>query len=168
MTTSWTLPNTITQYAEDESHIEWNTNFHSINAGVGGVSLTRPLMHISRQPKNDIKMKTWYLSATNFSFQNLPEQISGLAFKFTVDRVGRVFDETIQLTYNGEFVGENKCARTVDPVQIYGGDGDLWTVTDLQTIIQDPSFGITIRMRSHPDWPHKTTPILRGIELQIY
>jgi hypothetical protein len=167
MTTVWTTPNTVTQYAEDPSHIEWNQNFSAFTSLMDGVSLTKPLEHISRQPKNDIKMKTWYLQATNFNFQNLPTAVSGIAFRFSVSRGGRVFDETVQLTYNGELIGENKCLRTVDPVQIYGGATDLWTVDNINDIIQDPSFGIAIRLRSHPDWPHKTTPILRGLELQI-
>jgi hypothetical protein len=168
MTTAWTLPNTIIQYAEDESHIGWNTNFESLKTQIGGVSLVKPLQHISRQPKNDIKMKTWYLQASNFNFQNLPNTISGIVFRLNLDRGGRVFDETIQLTYNNELIGENRCLRTVDPVQTYGGPTDTWTVESLDSIIQDPSFGIVIRLRSHPDWPHKTTPILRGLELQIH
>ena len=105
---------------------------------------------------------------TNFNFENLPETVSGIAFRLTVNRSGRVFDDTVQLTYNGELIGENKCSRTVDPIQLYGDSTDLWTVENINDIIQDPSFGITIRMKSHPDWPHKTTPILKGLELQIY
>ena len=168
MTTIWTPPTTITQYAEDPSHIEWDTNFDRLTTLFSGVSLSKPIQHISRQPKNDIKMKSWYIQATNFNFQNLPDAISGIAFKFSVNRGGRVFDDTIQLTCNGELIGENKCVRTVDPVQVYGGATDLWNVDNLSSLIQDPSFGITIRLKSHPDWPHKTTPILRGLELQIY
>jgi hypothetical protein len=168
MTTYWTTPSTVTQYAEDPSHIEWNQNFNSLTSVTDGVSLNKPLQHISRQPKNDIKMKTWYLQATNFNFQNLPTTISGISFRFSVYRGGRIFDETIQLTYINELIGENKCLRTVDPVQIYGGVTDTWTVENLDSIVRDPTFGIVIRLRSHPDWPHKTTPILRGLELQIH
>jgi hypothetical protein len=168
MTTEWTSPNTLTQYAEDESHISWNTNFESLRTQIGGVSLIKPLQHISRQPKNDIKMKTWYIQASNFNFQNIPEVVSGVSFRFSVNRGGRVFDDTIQLTYNNELIGENKCLRTVDPVQLYGGPLDTWTIENLNSIIQDPTFGIVVRLRSHPDWPHKTTPILKGLELQIY
>ena len=168
MTTIWTTPLTVTQYAEDDAHIEWESHFDRLNTGYSGVSTLKPLEHISRQPKNDIKMKTWYLQATNFNFENLPETVSGIAVRLTVNRSGRVFDDTVQLTYNGELIGENKCARTVDPVQVYGGATDLWTVENINNIIQDSSFGITIRMKSHPDWPHKTTPILKGLELQIY
>lgn len=168
MTTSWTLPNTITQYAEDESHVQWNTdNFGSLKTLNGGISLSNPLLHIARQPRNDITMKTWFISATNFNFRNLPNTISGIQCRLTIDRAGRVFDETVQLALNNILVGENNCSKTVDPIQIYGGTADLWKVNNLSDIIQDPMFGIAIRLKSHPNWPHKTTPILRGIELQI-
>ena len=169
MTTIWTSPRSITQYAEHESHIAWNTdNFDKVITLNGGVSLSAPLLHISRQPKNDILMKTWYIVASDFNFTSIPEQISGIEFRFTVDRSGRVFDDTVQLSLDNELIGENKCSRTVDPIQVYGGISDTWNVSDLSNIIQDPSFGITIRLKSHPSWPHKTTPILRGLELQIY
>lgn len=168
MSTNWTTPTIVTQYAEDESHVQWFTeNFEPVKTLYGGVSLSKPLLHISRQPKNDILMKSWFVSATNFNFQNLPTTISGVQFRFSVDRVGRVFDDTVQLTVNGELIGENKCVRTVDSVQIYGGLSDTWEVQNLNDIINDPSFGIVIRLKSHPNWPHKTTPILRGLELQI-
>lgn len=158
----------MTQYAEDDSHIPWNSeDLGAIRTLSSDGSLSKPLLHISRQPKNDIKMKTWYVRATNFNFRGPPITISGIKFRLTVDRVGRVFDDTIQLTVNNELIGENKCTRTVDPIQIYGSETDTWEVENLSSIIQDPSFGIVIRLKSHPNWPHKTTPILRGLELQI-
>lgn len=169
MSTIWTYPKTVIQYAEDESHVSWSTEtFEPVIKMIGGVSLSKPLLHIARQPKNDIKMKTWYVKATNFNFQNLPEVINGIKFRFTVDRVGRVFDETIQLTVNDEPVGENKCSQSVDAVQTYGGENDVWEVENLSNIINDPSFGIVVRLKSHPHWPHKSTPILRSLELQIF
>lgn len=168
MSTSWQTPNNIIQYAEDPSHIEWNNNFQSLTSTMGGVSLSQPLLHIARQPRNDILMKSWYLKATGFSFEDLPGVINGVKFRFSVRRGGRVFDDTVQLTVNDNLIGENRCQNTVDPVQVYGGTTDLWGVPDLTSIVSDPSFGIVIRLKSHPAWPHKTTPILNGLELQIY
>ena len=92
MTIIWTSPRSITQYAEHESHIAWNTdNFEKVITLNGGVSLSAPLLHISRQPKNDILMKTWYIVVSDFNFTGIPEQISGIEFRFTVDRseIGR-------------------------------------------------------------------------------
>ena len=167
MSTSWRTPNNIIQYAEDPSHIEWNNNFQSLTSTTGGVSLSQPLLHIARQPRNDILMKSWYVKATGFSFEDIPDIINGVKFRFSVRRGGRVFDDTVQLTVNNDLIGENRCQNTVDPVQIYGGTTDLWGVPDLTSIVSDPSFGIVVRLKSHPAWPHKTTPILNGLELQI-
>lgn len=168
MSTPWTTPTEIEQYAEDPSHIAWDTNFDSIITMNGGVSLIKPLFHIARQPKNDIKSKSWYIKATNFNFQNLPTVITGVALRITMNRQGRITDDTIQLTHGGELIGDNKCSRSLNPVNVYGGTNDVWEVSNLLDIIQDSTFGIVVRFKSHPDWPHSTTPILRGLELQIY
>lgn len=168
MSTNWTTPNVISQYAEDPSHIEWNDDYYTITTLNGGLALSKPLLHISRQPKNDIKTKTWFLSATNFNFQNLPTVISGISLRISANRQGRVTDDTVQLVHNGELIGENRCSRVVSPVNIYGGDSDTWGVENLTDIVHDSTFGIVVRFKSHPDWPHSTTPILRGLELQIY
>lgn len=168
MSTQWYTPNIITQYAEDPSHIEWNTDFDTVITLNGGVALSKPLFHIARQPKNDIKSKTWFLRATNFNFQNLPTSITGISLRMTVNRQGRVSDDTVQLVHNEELIGENRCSRAVNPVSMYGSETDNWGVANLADIINDSTFGIVIRFKSHPDWPHSTTPILRGLELQIY
>lgn len=168
MSTPWTIPTEIVQYAEDPSHIAWDTNFDSVVTMNGGVSLIKPLFHIARQPKNDIKSKSWYLKATNFNFQNIPTVITGITLKMTMTRQGRVTDDTIQLTHNGELIGDNKCSRSLNPVNVYGDSTDTWGISNLRNIIQDSTFGIVVRFRSHPEWPHSTTPILRGLELQIH
>ena len=59
MSTDWTSPTTVTQYAEDASHISWTENFSNIKSSTGRlVSTTAPLLHIARTPRNDITMKT--------------------------------------------------------------------------------------------------------------
>jgi hypothetical protein len=169
MSTFLTSPTIFNQYAEStEFDIEWNTDFNTINSMYSGLALSKPLLHIARQPKNDIKMKSWYLQLTGFNFENIPDTIAGIQLKLSVDRHGRVFDDTVQLCYQNELIGANKCTRTVDPVQFYGGITDTWEIDNLSAIVQDPSFGIVLRFKSHPDWPHKTTPTIRFVELQIY
>lgn len=172
MTTNWTLPSLVTQYAEDESHIPWNEvdDFSAIKTMNGkGTSTASPLLHIARQPRNDIKMKTHFLKATGFNFINLPDTISGITCKVTMNRHGRIADETVQLTYNGELIGENYATTNLNPISVYGGEADKWKITDINTtMIQDSSFGIVLRFRSHPQWPHSTTPTLYSIELQVH
>jgi hypothetical protein len=172
MSTIFTTPTTIIQYPEDLNHIAWfeQDNFSNIKTLNGkGTSTVRPLLHISRQPKNDINMKTYYLQATGFNFVNLPQVLSGIACRVTINRGGRIFDDTIQLCFQNNLIGINKTGQSCDPVQIYGGSTDLWDVKNISlSMIQDNSFGVTVRFRSHPSWPHKTTPIINGIELQIF
>ena len=169
--TTWTLPLTIEQYEEDISHIAWYeldgfSNLKTLN-GIG-TSTVSPLLHISRQPRNDIKMQTYFLRITGFNFLNLPETVSGIQFKLTMNRGGRITDETVQLCFNGDLIGENRAGLNLDPIQIYGSDTDSWGVDNLTLgMIQDPSFGIVVRFQSHPGWPHKTTPIVKGVELKI-
>lgn len=172
MTTAWTAPSLITQYAEDESHISWNEvdNFSSIVTMNGkGTSTSKPLLHISRQPRNDIKMKTHFLKATGFNFINLPTSVSGVVCKVTMNRHGRISDDTIQLTYNGELIGENYATKNLNPISIYGSNSDTWKIENLDlTMVRDSSFGIILRFRSHPNWPHSTTPLIYSIELQVH
>lgn len=172
MTTAWTPPSLVTQYAEDESHIPWNEidTFSAIRTMNGkGTSTSKPLLHISRQPRNDIKMKTHFLKATGFNFTNLPATVSGVVCKVTMNRHGRISDETIQLTHNGELIGDNYASTNLNPISMYGSNIDTWKIKNLNLeMIEDSSFGIVLRFRSHPNWPHSTTPLIYSIELQVH
>lgn len=165
-----TTPTIVSQYAEDSSHIAWNPNILDLtySAGISGVSTVKPLLHISRQPRNDITMQTWYIQATGFNFGILPETISGITVTIAMDRHGRITDDTIQLVYQGEPIGDNRAQLSWDPRTIYGNSTDTWKVKNLTpAMIQDPSFGILIRYQSHPHWPHSTVPTIRSIDMQV-
>lgn len=178
MTTPWTSPTTFTQYAEsgaETEHISWfNQNNFSEMLRVNGrfVCTVAPLMHIARQPRNDITMKTWYLQCTGYNFSNLPDTISSISVKLTMNRGGRIADDTVQLTYQNNLIGDNLAGpafnnvtqtSTLEPVTVYTG---AVAGIDL-SMIQDPSFGVTLRFQSHPRWPHKTAPGVDCVELQI-
>jgi hypothetical protein len=177
MTTYWTTPATITQYAQpdaEEVHVSWN-----IVSNRNPITTSAPLTHIARQPRNDLTMKTYFLSCTGYNFENLPETVTGINCRVTMNRGGRIADETIQLTYQGILIGSNQGkpafnpqnhASTLSPVTVYGGDIALWEIKDGidPSVVQDPSFGIVLRFRSHPAWPHKTTPQINAVEIQIY
>ena len=67
MTTNWTLPTNVIQYAEEggeDAHISWleTNNFHSLKDFDGkSVRTTRDLVHIARDPRHDTLQKTYYL-----------------------------------------------------------------------------------------------------------
>jgi hypothetical protein len=171
MTTPWTFPTIVEQYAEDVSHVGWNEDdgFSSLKTETAsGVPALAPLFHIARSPKFDIKNKTWYLKCTGFNFTNLPTSLSGVLLRLSMHRGGRVTDETISLCYQNNNIGKNLADLPLNPITIYGGSTDTWQVENLDiSMIQDSSFGIVLRFQSHPYWPHKTVPIINGVELQI-
>lgn len=170
MSTNWTFPTVVTQYAEDESHIAWKEeNFDNITSPSGRMVTTNGnLMHIARSPRNDITMKTFFLRASGFNFQNLPENISGITCRLTMKRGGRIVDDTVQLCYQENLIGENRAGKTIDPIQVYGTPQDLWNTNLDVSMVQDLSFGIVLRFRSHPSWPHKTAASIDTVELQIH
>lgn len=165
-----TTPTIVSQYAEDSSHIAWNPNISDLtySAGITGVSTVKPLLHISRQPRTDITMTTWYIRATGFNFSILPNSISGITVTIVMDRHGRITDDTVRLVYQGEPIGENRASLSWDPKTVYGNSTDTWKVKNLSLdMIQDSSFGVLVRYQSHPRWPHSTVPIIRSIDMQL-
>ena len=169
MSTNWTSPSILEQYAEDESHITWNSADVSLILSGTSISTSSPLLHIARQPRNDIKMKTYFLRASGFNFENLPDTISGIECKVLINRGGRITDETVQLCLNETLIGDNRANLEVHPEKVYGSSIDKWNVTNLdRSMVQDPTFGVVLRFQSHPAWPHKTTPKINSVELYIY
>jgi hypothetical protein len=175
MTTAWTLPTNIIQYAEpggESVHIPWDDS-HGFDvlksADVRGVRSLGRLSHIARSPKHDILNKTYYIRATGFDFHDLPDTLSGIELLLLVNRYGRVTDDTVELVLGGESVGENQASLRIAPEKIYGGPASLWNAKNLSVNdLQDPSFGVVIRFCSHPHWPHKDPVIIGGVRLRIH
>jgi hypothetical protein len=173
-------PTSIFQYAEDPTNqISWRSDMLHFLAysSQGGVTTVTPLTHIARSPKLDITNQTWFIQATGFNFNNLPSIISGITATVKMNRGGRVSDDTVQLCYQGVLIGDNKAQVAYDDhlnhsyltdITQYGNINDNWNIKNLTSaVLQDPSFGITMRFKSHPMWPHKTTPILYSVDIQI-
>lgn len=175
MTTYWTLPTIVSQYAEpgaELAHVPWNEidNFSSIKSLNGkSIQTTLPLLHIARSPKLDVRMKTYYIRATGFDFQNLPSVISGVEARLTSNRQGRIVDDTIQLCLDTVLIGDNQATAPIVPVKIYGSSADLWNTAALTlSDVQSTAFGIVVRLQSHHDWPHKDPAFIDAIELRIH
>lgn len=174
MTTPWTTPTTITQYAEEgaeEAHISWYpvdaVNLRTQPSGI--ICTDGELIHISRSPKYDIKNKTYYLKATGFDFKDIPETISGIEVRIKTNRNGRATDDTVQLCLEGEVIGENRATLEVLPEKIYGNSTDVWEISDTSTsILTTSTFGVIIRFKSHPDWPHKDPVSVEAVQMRIH
>ena len=174
MTTNWTLPRTVVQYAEqggEDAHVSWleTDNFAGLKSVDGkSVRTSRDLVHIAREPRHDVTEKTYYLKLTNFNFINLPTTLSGIELKISMNRLGRITDETIQLCRNNDLIGINHASLNLDPKKIYGSETDNWNTNLTMSDIQNSSFGVVIRFQSHPNWPHKSSPLIDAVELRIH
>lgn len=174
MASNWALPRTISQYSEsgaEDSHVPWLeiNNFENLKFRDGKHTKTvRDLLHIARDPKTDIKEKTYFLKLTNFNFENVPEVITGIELKLTMNRYGRITDDTIQLLLNNNVIGNNAANLDLVPIKYYGNSEELWNTNITKANILDPSFGILLRFQSHPKWPHKSTPLIDSVEIRIH
>jgi hypothetical protein len=161
MTTEWTTPATFFQYAEEgaeSAHVQWDPTLTSTNGC---------LEHVARSPKHDLRTKTYYLKATGFTFQSLPETISGIELRLSVKRRGRVTDETISLVVNDQ-PSENRATLDLAPTKIYGSATDLWSLQNVSPADLNSQFGVLIRFQAHPQWPHKDAAFIDAVELRIH
>jgi len=174
-----TSPTTVIQYADDEeTQIQWDPNTLA-SLGTVGITTVKPLLHVARSPKYDLTNTTWYMKCTGFNFTDLPTTISGITVTIKMNRGGRITDDVIQLCYQDNLIGESRAQpayiNTVNqdqsflyPTTTYGGTTDTWKVDNITTdMIQDPTFGVVVRYKSHPRWPHRTSPIMYSIAMQI-
>ena len=174
MTTAWTLPNTVSQYAEtsfENIHVSWLEidNFSSLKTkDLKSVRTSRDLVHIARDPRHDILEKTFFLKCTGFSFTNLPLIISGIEVKLTMNRFGRITDDVIQLCLDDNLIGINKADLNLDPIKVYGTASDIWETSLTAENIQSNSFGVILRFESHPNWPHKCSALIDAVEIRIH
>lgn len=174
MSTNWSLPNTVIQYAEsgaENNHVPWLEfdNFNNLkNKNNKSIKLIDNLQHIARDPKTDITNKTYYLKCTNFIFQNIPTVLSGIEVKITMNRFGRVTDDSIQLCLNDNVIGENKADLNLDMIKIYGNINDKWNTTLQVSDFLNSTFGIILRFKSHPKWPHSSNVFVDAIEIKVH
>ena len=171
MTTKWFLPNTISQYGEVEQHVPWVEDkfIYVTTDDANYLSTTHELLHIANSAVNNLKMKTYFLYLTDFKISFLPDIISGVEVEVNMKRGGRITDDTVQLRYENEFMGENRATYTLDNSTVYGSPTDLWDVPALDSsILTDQSFGVGIRFQSHPSWPHREHPMINYVRIRVW
>jgi hypothetical protein len=167
MPTKWTYPNTVTQYAESNTHVPWlnvGDDFEQMNL----VRSKKDLLHIANSLMNDYTMKTYYLVVKEFDFFDLPEIISGIEVYVNIRRTGRITDDTVQL-YLNQPLGQNLATYQIDDIKTYGNETALWGVENLTPImLDDPEFGIILRYQSHPTMPHQTAPYMEHVQIRVW
>lgn len=172
MYTSWQFPTTVSQYAEHESHISWesNTDFAEINGFDGrSIKTSKDLIYISNPTTNNIRSKTWFLVATNFNIGQIPGTISGIEVMVNANRGGRITDDTVQLYLNQEFIGDNMATATLEMSKSYGGPREIWGLDEITSdIYQSSEFGVVLRFQSHPHWPHRESILIDSLAIRFY
>lgn len=136
---------------------------------------SQDLKHISNPACGDLRNQTWTLRYTGF---NIPEetQVSGIQLNIIANRNGRIVDETVQLTYNNELIGDNNFIYITDeeghlPVKnetVYGSSQDLWGSNVTSDMISDQTFGVNLKFQSHPYYPHSCGMIIESVTLTIF
>lgn len=173
MNSNWALPTSVTQYTEPgaDNHVSWvDTNeFYSLKNNDGrSIKTSRDLLHIAVQPRHDLVEKTYFLKIVGFNFKNLPDTLSGIEMRLTMNRYGRIADDTIQLCLRDNLIGDNQTNFGLDPIKIYGSDTDKWNAQITITDVQSSQFGVILRFRSHPYWPHKNSALIDAVELRVH
>lgn len=170
MPTLWTTPNTISQFAEYDTHVPWeNVNdFAYLKFPYeGSVKTTKSLLHVAVSRDNPVKMKTFFLRISGFQFADLPDVIQGLEVEIACDRGGRITDDTVQLYQNNDFIGENLADSDTHPIKIYGSQTDNWGV-DINNYIKNSGIELVLRFQSHPLYPHNSTPLLDSVRARCW
>ena len=174
MATEWTFPSIFLQYAEtcaESVHTPWNeaNNFDELKNNDGRQLQTdKVLYHIARSPKPDIKNKTYYLKLTGFNFQNLPNSLTGIELRIQGQRYGRVTDDTVHLIKDDEQIGDNKATLPIHITKIYGGNEDNWNTALTISDVMSSNFGVLLRFKAHPNWPHSSPMFLDSVEMRIH
>lgn len=172
-------PTTVTQESDNPTEeIGWTSSF-TANQGYLLNSRWRTvadLTHLSNPAMGDMRTRTQKLVCTNFQMSNLPDTISGIQLELKTQRNGRIVDQQIQLTYQGQELGKNNFIYLTDieghlPITndtYYGGPADLWDCELTPNMLLDPSFGVILKFQSHPYYPHRQTMYLDSVKLTVY
>ena len=169
---------TSVEIISNENEISWKTTpSRNVNFLLESRwSTVRSLKHIANSASGNIRERTQALICTNFQIDKLPDIITGLEVKITAQRNGRIADEIIQLTYQGNPIGANNFIYLADSEghikitneTIYGNPTDLWGTELTPDILTDPSFGIILKFQSHPYFPHNVGISLDEVLLTVY
>jgi len=175
-TTAFLLPTTVNQVTIPNEitgvpSIDWKDLNYISGTGSYAVS-KRPLYTISGLWMEKFLSNTSQIWLTGFHIPANANQLTGIEFQLGIQRAARIEDLLIQLTLNGELIGDN-LASLVNPVQsnmytgdfteplnpigdynIYGGATNLWGTTLTSIDITDPTFGVVISFKSNTTYPH--------------
>lgn len=170
MFTPWKYPTTVRQYAEDPTHVAWDdsNNYNELFYPDRARLRTKTeLFRISNYTARDITSTTNYLETSGYNFDIGNMLVMGIQVRLVSRRGGRIMDECVALSGNGEIRGVNKADVLLDPEKFYGGVEDMWGLTLPDSFFADPSFGVTLRFQSHISTPHRDAMFIDSIAIRL-
>ncbi len=188
-TTNFNAPTVITQIESyndvlNRYSIPWRHSENIISKDNYAVTV-EPIHTISGFWQEKFYTETHRLVTTGYNFEDTGLEVVGIEAFVSLQRLARVQDLVIQLTLNGDLVGEN-LASEINPVQsnqytgdfdeplnpvgdqhIYGSSADLWGKVWTSSEIADATFGLVVSFKSNQLTPHRDLVYLDQVALRI-
>ena len=180
MQTNFIIPQSIIQVPDsDFPSISWK-NLENVSSATFYAESTQPLYCISGLWQERFRTKTNKLIATNFNIPVMGSNVTGIEVQTHILRKARIEDYIIQLTLNGELIGQNKADMTsakeayyenkqqATDFQIYGSPTDLWNTNLTLSDVQNVTFGVAIAYQSNEMIPHRDLVLFNQLAIRIY
>lgn len=179
MNTFFQSPSSIIQTSDDNQAVYWlnadqistaDSNILHPNDSTAAGFFSTTNQEIYRIAMRDSKVRTNSVNqiiCTNFKFSNIGI-VTGIELRLVAQRLARIQDYVISLTYRGDIIGENKANDFASNDQIYGSSTDMWGEVLSNNQIEDESFGVVIGLGPNKKTPHSDAGYINSVQLKVY
>jgi hypothetical protein len=164
--TEFLIPNQIVQVQDTAKDILWNHSDEIISKDSYAVS-SDTLHTIPGLYQEVFASRTARLVCTNFNFNIAGATILGVELRLGSIRLARIQDFLIQLTLNGEPIGDNIADVVISDLKIYGGASNTWGTPLTVADVNNSTFGVSIALRSNILIPHKDLAYIDQVAVRI-
>jgi len=186
---------TVINTIQDPSLTAWTTQGNLVGADLNQVKTVTPLTSISVnlagstsskdanppatvEIRDEIRyMRTQQLRVTGFGV-NITGTVVGCEIEIQGQRYNRCADWDIRLVHAGDKIGDNQRIKIelndrdqpnyISNTETYGSSTSTWGADLSAAVINDPTFGVSIELVSHPITPHRDTPSIDSVSLRVY
>ena len=186
---------TVINTIQDSSLTAWTTQGNLVGADLNQVKTVTPLTSVSVnlagstsskdanppatvEIRDEIRyMRTQQLRVTGFGV-NITGTVVGCEIEIQGQRYNRCADWDIRLVHAGDKIGDNQRIKIelndrdqpnyIRNTETYGSSTSTWGADLSAAVINDPTFGVSIELVSHPITPHRDTPSIDSVSLRVY
>lgn len=186
---------TVINTIQDPSLTAWTTQGNLVGADLNQVKTVTPLTSVSVnlagstsskdanppatvEIRDEIRyMRTQQLRVTGFGV-NITGTVVGCEIEIQGQRYNRCADWDIRLVHAGDKIGDNQRIKIelndrdqpnyIRNTETYGSSTSTWGADLSAAVINDPTFGVSIELVSHPITPHRDTPSIDSVSLRVY